>query len=744
MALNTISHYQIIRKLGSGGMGEVYLAEDTKLRRNVAIKVLPAETVGDLQAKKRLIREAQAAATLDHPNICTIHEVGEEEGKSFIVMQYVEGETLSSRIRTKPLELKEVLDVATQVVDALAEAHSRGIIHRDIKPQNIMITPRGQARVMDFGLAKVMQGQSMDSGLETASFVTELGSVIGTVPYMSPEQLRGDELDGRSDLFSVGAMLYEMLSGRQPFAASTAAATFSAILTKDPTPLDPSKNIPEKLQQIVRTCLEKNREKRYQSATELLADLKDVAAPKITGESSPSIAVLPFVNMSADPENEYFCDGLAEELINALTKIERLRVVARTSAFSFKGKNMDVREIGQKLNIGSVLEGSVRKAGNRLRITAQLINVADGYHLWSERYDREMKDIFDIQDEISLSIVDALKVKLLGEEKSEVLKRYTENTEAHELYMKGRFFWFKFNPEGWTKARECFEQALQKDPNFALAYTGLADALTAAAVFTPPKEVLPQAKEMIQRALKLDPSMAEVWCSESAVKFFYEWDWAGSEGASKKAIELNPRYVLTHDLYSLNLLTQERFEEAIHEARTAVELDPLSPYLNASLGYTLYFSGHHDEARDQLLKGADLDPGQLWSHMGLVDLYEYKQMYADALHHRQKILSLTGNNELAIQLDREFKKSGYQGALRKCLDDLLRQSQFRYVSPIDFASIYVQLDEQEKALDWLEKAFDERTMYLSFSKIRPTWESLHSNPRFINLVKRIGLPKSLR
>lgn len=742
---NTISHYQIIRKLGAGGMGEVYLAEDTNLRRKVAIKFLPVESVADQQAKKRLIREAQAAATLDHPNICTIHEVGEEEGKSFIVMQYVEGETLSSKIQNKPLQLKEALDVAMQMADALAEAHLRGIIHRDIKSQNIMITPRGQAKVMDFGLAKVLQPHSLGaSEHETVSFLTELGTVLGTVPYMSPEQLKGEEVDARSDLFSFGAVLYEMISGRQPFAAKSTAATISAILTEQPPPLDRyAKEIPEKLQRLVCKCLQKDREERYQSAKELLHDLKVIAGKsslsEAASESSPSIAVLPFVNMSADPQNEYFCDGLAEELINALTKIERLRVVARASAFSFKGKDTDVREIGQKLNVGAVLEGSVRKAGNRLRITAQLINVADGYHLWSERYDRQMEDIFDIQDEISLAIGNALKVKLLGAEKAAVLKRYTENAEAHELYLKGRYFWLKFNPEGWMKARECFEQALQKDSNFALAYSGLADALTASAVFTRPKEVLPKAREMALQALKLDPNMAEAWGSESAVRFFYEWDWAGSESASKKSIDLNPRYVLVHDLYSLNLLTQERFEDAIGEARRACELDPLSAYYNASLGFTLYFARQYDEARDQLLKGVELDPGQLWSHIWLVDLYEHKQMYSDALHHRQKILTLTGNSELAIEIGQEFKRSGYQSALRKCLDDLLRQSQFRYVSPVDLAAIHVQLDEQEKALEWLEKAFEERTWFLSFLKIRPTWESLHSYPRFNDLVRRMGL-----
>jgi serine/threonine-protein kinase len=724
-------------------MGEVYLAEDTKLLRKVAIKLLPTETCQDEQARKRLVREAQSAATLDHPNICTIHEVGEEEDRGFIVMQYLEGETLSTKIKNGPLELKNMLEIAIQVLDGLGEAHLRGIIHRDIKPQNIMITSRGQAKIMDFGLAKMVQAGSMETKEpETVSLVTELGKVIGTVPYMSPEQLRGEILDPRSDLFSFGSVLYEMVSGKRPFGGNTAAANYSAILTESPPPLERA-DIPEKMRQVIRKCLEKDRNLRYQSAQELFQDLKLVAdqlsRPAPSAESAPSIAVLSFVNMSADPENDYFCDGLAEELINALTKIDRLRVVARTSAFSFKGKNLDVREIGQKLNVDAVLEGSVRKSGNRLRITAQLIKVSDGYHLWSERFDRQMEDIFAIQDEISLAIANALKVKLLGEEKEEVLKKYTENPEAHELYMKGRYFWFKFNPGNWVKAREYFEQALQKDPNFVLAYSGLADSWIAAALFTHPKDVLPKAKETISHALKLDDSVAEVWCSEAAVRFFHDWDFAGCEASSKKGFELNPRYSLGHDLYALNLLVLERFDEAIHENRITLEHDPLSSFFNSSLGSSLFFARKFDEAREQLMKSAELDPGQIWAQMWLLELNEFQKNFSDALKLRQEILTLTGQRELAIEIGEEFHRSGYPGVLRKYLEHLHRQAQIRYITPLDFAAIYVQLGETETALDWLEKAVDDHSMYVTFLKVRPAWDPLRSNPRYKQLLRRIGL-----
>lgn len=722
-------------------MGEVYLAEDTRLHRKVAIKFL---FTGD-ESKNLLIREARATAALDHPNICAIFEVGEEQNRGFIVMQYVEGETLASRLAATCLEPAFALDIGIQVAGALAEAHAAGIVHRDIKPQNIMITGRGQTKVLDFGLAKLPK--TTDSFASVGETESLPGIVMGTAPYMSPEQVRGESLDPRSDVFSFGIVLYEILTGQRPFLAKSTAELFSAILTHEPMKLTQcSPDLPPELERIVSRCLNKDRVGRYPSARQLLEDLQSVSralsGPNVALKPSPSIAVLAFVNMSADAENEYFCDGLAEELINALTKIEHLNVAARTSAFSFKGKEMDVREIGRKLNVGAVLVGSVRKAGRKLRITAQLVNVADGYHQWSDRYDRELEDIFDIQDEISLAIVDALKVKLLGAEKAAVLKRYTENAEAHELYLKGRYFWLKFNPEGWKKSRECFEQALQKDPNFALAYAGLADALVVSGIFTSPKELASKARDLVLRAIELDPSMTEAWTSSAAIKFFHEWDWAGAESDCRQAIALNPRYVLAHDLYCLILLTQGKFQEATREAGKACELEPLSAYFNASLGLAFYFSQRYDEATKQLLKALELDKDNMRAHLWLVDVYEQKGVFVEALHHRQRLLTLAGNHELAVEMGDEFQRSGYQAVLLKWLKGLHQQSQHRYVSPLDFAATFVQLGEQDKALDWLEKAFEERSLFLVFLNVRPAWDSLRSNGRYSDLLRRMGLPVS--
>jgi serine/threonine-protein kinase len=758
-----IGQYTVEDQLGAGGMGEVFLARD-KMGRKVALKLLARQLNSDESSIARFQHEARTLLALNHPNIVTVYDIGEVDSVYYIASELVEGQTLRQHLDKGDIELREVLDIAIQIATGLAAAHEKGVVHRDIKPENIMIRRDGYVKVLDFGIAKLIEGPAVTNpeALTIRQVHTAEGTVIGTAPYMSPEQARGLPVDARTDTWSLGVVLYEAMSGRRPFLGETIQDVIASVLQKEPPPLARYvREVPEPLEWIISRSLRKDKDARYQTASGLLADLREfrkrvefAAEIERTGtpnkqfgadtqstrtETRNSIAVLPFANMSVDAENEYFCDGLAEELLNALAKIEDLKVAARSSAFSFKGKNARVSEIGRALGVQTVLEGSVRKSDNRLRITVQLISAADGYHLWSERYDREIQDIFDVQDEITLAVVDALKVRLLGDEKAAVLRRLTDNPEAYELYLKGRYFWFKFNPEGWTRAREFFEQALQKDPNFALAYAGLADALTASAVFTPPKEVFPKAKEMVQEAIKLDSSMAEAWCSKAAVRFFYEWDWAGAESDCKQSINLNPQFVLVHDLYSLCLLALGRFEEAIAEARRACELDPLSAYFNASLGFTLFFSRRYDEATDQLLMGAELDPGNIWAHMWLVDLYEQQGMHPQALHHRQKLLTLTGNNELAAEIGQEFERSGYRGVLLKSLDGLHKRSKLSYVPALEFATIHVRLGEQEKALDWLEKGFDERTMYLSLLKVRPAWDTLHSNPRYVELLRRMGL-----
>jgi serine/threonine protein kinase len=484
----TISHYKVLEKLGEGGMGEVYLAEDTKLNRKVALKFLPAQYSSDESFKARFKREAQAAAALNHPNIITIHEVSEYKGRPYIAMEYVEGESLKDLTARKELSVHEIMDITLQISNGLAVAHQSGIVHRDVKPQNILIGKDSRVRICDFGLAKTRRD----------IMLTQAGSTLGTVAYMSPEQAQGKEVDHRSDIFSLGVVLYEMITGQLPFKGEHEAAVIHSIVNDTAEPLTRYKSeVPEGLQKTVSKAMEKDLQTRYQHVDELAADLRKLKMElestktlQSTGKITPSIAVLPFANLSADPEQEYFCDGMAEDIINALTQLEGLRVVARTSAFAFKGKHEDIREIGRKLSVGTLLEGSVRKAGGRVRITAQLINVADGYHLWSDRFDRDLSDVFAIQDEISLAIVDELKVKLLGDEKEKMLKRYTQNLEAYDLYLKGRYHWNRRTPEALNKAMAHFEQVIRKDPDYALVYAGLADcySMLEQVLVIPPKE----------------------------------------------------------------------------------------------------------------------------------------------------------------------------------------------------------------------------------------------------------------
>ena len=453
--------YKILKLLGKGGMGEVYKAEDKKLKRAVAIKLLAPERMGDTEARDRFLQEARAAAMLDHPHICTVYEVDETGGLTYMAMSYIKGQSLKGRLKSGPLEISEAVALATQIAEGLREAHEQGIVHRDIKPANIMLTEKGQVRITDFGLAKLSEGAD----------ITRSSTIMGTVAYMSPEQAKGEEVDRRTDIWSWGTVLYEMVTGKRPFQKKHEQALLYSILNDEPPQLTYTRmDVPPYVEHIVAKALEKDRDRRYQSARDALHDLRNpLLAPKKPAVPRKSIAVLPFKNLSTDPEQEYFCEGIAEELINALTQIRDLRVAAYTSSSSFKDRDADIKEIGRKLQVDKVLEGSVRKAGNRLRVTVQLVNVDDGYHIWSERYDRDIEDVFAIQDDITLSIVDKLKGNLLAAEKEKLLKRYTENSEAYNLYLKGRYFWARRYQGGLQKGLECFNAAIQKDPMYALA-----------------------------------------------------------------------------------------------------------------------------------------------------------------------------------------------------------------------------------------------------------------------------------
>ena len=747
----TISHYKILQKLGEGGMGVVYKARDTKLNRPVALKFLTPQALDSKKERTRLVQEAQAAAALNHPHIATIYEIDEVQDQTFIAMEFIDGQSLKEKTKSRPLKLEEALEITVQIAEGLQEAHQKDIIHRDIKSGNIMVTSRGQVKIMDFGLAKTAKGR-----LTARDEITS-----GTVAYMSPEQASGGSIDPRSDVWSLGVVLYEIVAGQLPFKGNYNEAVIYSILNEEPISIRQLRpKVPMDFERILNKALAKSPDERYQNASGVLFDLRKLKRQLesiISGRQPhkkkvrPSIAVLPFANLSADKEQEYFCDGMAENLINALTHVEDLRVVARTSAFSFRGKEIDLREIGRKLKVETLLEGSVRKAGSRLRISAQLINVADGYHLWSEKYDRDIgetccpEDIFTIQDEISLAVVDKLKVKLLGGEKAKLVKRHTKDLEAYDLYLKGRFFWNKRTKEGYRKSLGYFQQAIDRDPTYALAYVGIADCynLRGWYDYLPPQEAFARARAAAQKALEMDDTLAEANASRGWINTNYEWDWPAAESKYKRAIEINPSYATAHQWYAEYLSYMGRHDESIAEAKRAQELDPFSMIINTDLGQVLYYARRYDQAVEQLQKTLELDPNFIVAHFFLALLYAQKAMNDEATAEAQKARALSGGDDslMLAHLGAIYSFSGRSDEAKKVLDELQQLSKHTYVSPFYTALIYKGLGQKDQALEWLEKAYEGRDHWLETLEVHPWLDSLRADPRFIELLKKMGFEK---
>ena len=768
--------YKIRSSIGAGGMGEVFLAEDPQLERSVALKILPAEFAENDDRVRRFILESKAVSSLNHPIILTIYEIGTTENARYIASEYIKGETLRDRLKAKNLSVSDALDIAAQVASALEAAHASGIIHRDIKPENIMLRADRLVKVLDFGLAKLAQDKSEDVDAEADTRVqttTRAGMILGTAAYMSPEQARGRDIDARTDLWSLGVVLYEMLTGRHPFTGETISDLLAAILLKEPENLrEYNREISTELEEALLKTLKKNREERYQTARDLLDDLTQLKkkmefiielnrstssgelalsdAKSTKSDASLSIAVLPFANMSNDAENEFFCDGLAEELLNSLSKIERLKVAARTSAFSFKGKNVNVDEIGRALKVVNVLEGSVRKSGNRLRINVQLINAANGFHLWAERYDREMQDIFDVQDEIALAIVDSLKVKLLGEKKYAVLKHHTDNTEAYELYLKGRYYHNKYTEEGRKIAIEFYEKAITLEPEYASPYAGIAMSLGISVYFgfRSPQETISRWRANADRALELDPDLVEAHISHANSRFFIERHWAQAEAGFKRAIELNPNSADAHCWYGVFLVTQKDFRQSLIESRRAIELDPLSLLTNIFAGWIYLFSGRPMDASAQVKKMIEIEPRYYAAYWLQGSIHLAAGMFEEAVESCEKAV-LLGKTQLNLSyLGCAYALSGRTDKALRALDELLEMRERQYAAAMHVARIYSGLGETDKAFEWLDKSVEERNGELVFLEVLTKvgtgnlmGKNLRDDERYKDLLLRIGVPE---
>jgi serine/threonine protein kinase/Tfp pilus assembly protein PilF len=742
--------YQVIEELGRGGMGKVYKVVDREVNEKIALKLLKPEIAGDEKFLERFRDELKLARQISHRNVCRMFDLNKNEGIYYITMEYVPGEDLKSMLRMMgPMSSGKAILIIKQVCKGLAEAHRRGIVHLDLKPQNIMIDKEGVVRIMDFGIAR-----SLKVGEKPG-----YGALIGTLAYMSPEQLEGKDVDHRSDIYSLGVILYEVVTGELPFEGETPGAAAwkqRSLGHQDPRLMDTL--IPEGLGKLILRCLEKDRGKRYQDLEEVLQELREIQKgipttdgilPRLKsdsedlGESSPknSIAVLPFNDLSPERDQDYFCDGMTEELISALAKIDELKVASRTSAFQFKGERQDIRQIGDKLKVGTVLEGSVRKSGNRVRITAQLIDVKDGYQIWSEKYDRDLADIFTIQEEISLAIVDSLKVNLLKEEREALVKRHTKNAEAYKLYLKGRYFWNRRYEGGLQKGIEYFYQAIEKDPQYALAYAGIADSysLLAHYGFVPPRQASPKAKAAAEKAIALDDKLAEAHASLGRIKLHYDWDWLGAEKELKRALELNPHYATAQEWYALYLMIMGRFEEAVAEAKRALETDPLSLIINAVLGGVYYFAGTLNESLEQFRKTLEIDPNFSVTYLFQAGALEATGRLEEAVDSLNKLVLLTGKSPFALgYYGGALALAGRRDEALKIRDDLVELSQKRFVSPFYIAMIYVGLGDQEKAFENLEKAYEERESFMAFINTWPVLEGLRPDPRFQDLVKRMG------
>jgi serine/threonine protein kinase/Tfp pilus assembly protein PilF len=841
-----VGHYEIVRQIGAGGMGEVYLAQDKKLDRRVAIKILNEQFSRNEANLARFIREAKAASSLNHPNILIIHEIGESENSSFIVSEFIEGRTLRELVAASPMHLPDILDITIQIVSALTAAHEAYIVHRDIKPENVMVRPDGYVKLLDFGLAKLTEQKPV--GLEETTIQqsqTGKGVILGTVNYMSPEQAKGEKVEARTDIFSLGVVLYEMIAGRTPFAGVSMSETLANLMTTEPLPLARyTSKVPDELQRIVSKMLRKHSDERYQTMKGLLADLKslqkrldfeaelvqrkspeqiadkarpvfkpneateartamlppatadakDPLNPEIktddgqmlrdkpkpsrtllvrlllglllvallglgcwlyfkhsslaSSKSSPieSIAVMPFVNESSNADTEYLSDGMTETLISSLSQIPKLNVKARSSVFRYKGKEINAQTIGKELNVQAILTGRVIQRGQDLILYVELVEAATENSLWKQTYNKTMTNLVALQNDIARDVADKLKVKLSGADEQKLAKNFPESPEAYQLYLQGLYHWNKLSPSEIRKSLEYFQRAVDVDPNYALAFADEGRAYFSLAVNAdaPSQEVLPRAREAAVRALKLDDTLASAHTTLGWVKFWFDWDWNGAEQEFLRALSLDPNLGDTHVAYANVLTFTGRHAEALYQSQRARELEPLNLRFNALEGQAFFYAGKYDEAIVRLQKTVELEPTFSLSHLFLSRVYVEKGMYLEAITEATKASDFSGGHSEAVaHIVYALAKSGKRREAQVALNELTkRAAEQRYVPPYSLALAYNGLGETDLAIDWLEKGFQQRDVRMAFLKVEPKWNNLRNNPRFQDLLRRVGFKET--